>query len=96
LEIVRNVDAVPLLPLFGRSEQKGKERDTRAGAYDPIDEEGWPQPDQVREKRTAQQDAQWGAEVRSEAQPGKEPVMPEGIRRERKGPIDKNLGRRNE
>jgi hypothetical protein len=73
----------------------GDERDERAGAYDPAGKWGKPQPDQVREKRTAHQDAQWGADVRPEPLPGNEPVLPEGLRRQRKGPLDKNRGRRN-
>lgn len=71
-------------------------RDKRGGAYDPISKEGNPHPDQVREKATPHEEAQWGADVRAEPLPGAPEIYPtpEGLRREPKGPINKSTGRR--
>ena len=74
----------------------GDFRDKRGGAYDPVTSAGNPQPPQVRDKETAHQKAQWGADVRPEPQPG--PYMsypiPEGLRKPRMGPLNKDTGRR--
>ena len=40
--------------------------DKRGGAYDHVNAAGNPQPDQVRDKATSHQKAQWGADVRPE------------------------------
>jgi len=69
-------------------------RDIRSGAYDPISKDGLPQPEQVRDKTTPHQAAQGGADVRAEALPGTEPVLPEGLTRPRKGPLNPKTGRR--
>ena len=72
-------------------------RDTRGGAYDPVNDFGKPQPDQVKDQRTAHEAAQSGADVRAEPLPSKKEgnsPLPEGLRRERKGPLSKNTGRR--
>ena len=39
-------------------------RDVRGGTYDPINKDGLPQADQVRDKTTEHEKAQWGADVR--------------------------------
>jgi hypothetical protein len=69
-------------------------RDTRSGAYDPINDAGRPQPDQVHEATTAHEAAQDGADVRSEPKPSAEDVLPEGLRRPPKGPYSPKIGRR--
>ena len=70
-------------------------RDIRSGAYDPVSIDGLPQPDQVRDKTTPHEQQQWGADVlRAEALPGTAPVLPEGLRRLRKGPLNRSTGRR--
>jgi hypothetical protein len=66
----------------------GDERDMRGGAYDPVNEWGRPQPDRVRHERKPDQNPQWG-----EPLPGNEPVLPEGLRRERVGPGHKPIPR---
>jgi hypothetical protein len=68
-------------------------RDERNGAYDPVTDEGRPQPDRVPEKRTPRQDAQPGADVRSQVSPSGLPVLPEGLRRKPKGPYGRKSGR---
>jgi len=47
----------------------------------------------VKEYRTPHEDAQWGADVHAEPEQRKE-TMPEGLDRERKGPLNKTTGRR--
>ena len=42
----------------------GDDRDLRAGAYDPVNELGKPQPHQIRQAMTLHQAAQPGADVR--------------------------------
>jgi hypothetical protein len=69
-------------------------RDIRSGAYDPVSIDGLPQPNQVRDKTTPHEQQQWGADVRAEALPGTAPVLPEGLRRPRKGPLNRSTGRR--
>jgi hypothetical protein len=69
-------------------------RDNRDGVYDPINEQGKPPPDQVPLKPTAHEAAQWGADVRPDPvlTENKTPDLPEGLRRERKGPVNKVNG----
>jgi hypothetical protein len=71
-------------------------RDKRGGPYDPVTKAGNPQPDQVKENTTPRQKAQWGSDVRPEPMPGADQVypLPEGLERERKGPLNKDTGRR--
>lgn len=70
--------------------------DKRAGAYDPVTPTGSPQPSQVEDRQKASQKAQWGADVRPEPLPGRDQgyPLPEGLRKERKGPLNKDTGRR--
>ena len=68
-------------------------RDFRSGAYDPVNDEGRPQPDQVREAITPHEAAQDGADVRSDPMPSKEAVLPEGLRRPPMGPYNGKTGR---
>ena len=70
--------------------------DKRGGAYDPVTTTGNPQPPQVKDQQTASQKAQWGADVRPEPLPGKTEVypLPEGLRKERMSPLNKDTGRR--
>jgi hypothetical protein len=68
--------------------------DIRSGAYDPINKDGLPQPAQVKDRATARQREQWGADVRVEAVPGTEPVLPEGLLRPRRDPLNPRTGRR--
>ena len=69
--------------------------DKRGGAYDPATSIGNPQPPQVKDKQTSDQKAQWGADVRPEPLPGLDQgyPLPEGLRKERKGPLNKDTGR---
>ena len=66
--------------------------DKRGGAYDPVTRTGNPQPQQVKDKRTPR----WGADVRPEPLPGPDQAnypLPEGLRKERMGPLNKDTGR---
>jgi hypothetical protein len=67
-------------------------RDTHGGTFDDHDAEGGRQGDQVREDRTAHEDAQWGADVRSEPLPPVKEPLPAGLEH-RKGPMNKTIGR---
>jgi hypothetical protein len=69
-------------------------RDTRSGAYDPVNDAGRPPPDQVHEATTPREAAQDGADVRPEPEPSQEAVLPEGLRRPPKGPYSQKTGRR--
>ncbi|MFC5322451.1 hypothetical protein [Bradyrhizobium oligotrophicum] len=69
-------------------------RDLRSGAYDPVSKDGLPQPQQVKDKTTPHQQEQWGADVRAEPLPGTEPVLPEGLTRQRQDPLNPRTGRR--
>jgi hypothetical protein len=68
-------------------------RDIRSGAYDPVSKDGLPQPPQVKDRTTPHQSEQVGADVRAEALPGTEPILPEGLARERRGPLNRRTGR---
>ena len=70
-------------------------RDIRHGAYDPVSKDGLPQPYHVKDRTTAHQKDQWGADVRAEPLPGTGPVLPEGLIRPRQGPLNPRTGRRN-
>lgn len=68
-------------------------RDKRSGAYDPIDKDGLPQPHQVKDRTTPHEAAQPGADVRADALPGTAPVLPEGLVREPRPPLNPRTGR---
>jgi hypothetical protein len=70
--------------------------DKRGGAYDPVTRTGNPQLPQVKDKQTPRQKAQWGADVRPKPLSGLDQghPLPEGLRKERKGPLNKDTGRR--
>ena len=68
-------------------------RDIRGGTYDPINKDGLPQSDQIRDKTTAHEKAQWGADVRADPLPGTEPVLPEGLMRKPAPPLNARTGR---
>jgi hypothetical protein len=69
-------------------------RDLRSGTYDPISPAGKQQPHQVKDAPTAHEAAQHGAAVRSRPLPGSDDPIPEGLLRERKGPLNSHTGRR--
>ena len=69
-------------------------RDERSGTYDPVTSQGLPQSHQVKDKTTPHEAAQTGADVRAEAVPGTEPVLPEGLLRTPKAPLNPRTGRR--
>jgi hypothetical protein len=69
-------------------------RDLRSGTYDPISPAGKQQPHQVKDAPTAHEAAQHGADVRSHPLPGTDDPIPEGLLRERKGPLNSHTGRR--
>ena len=71
--------------------------DKRGGAYDSVTETGNPQLPQVKEDATRSQRAQLGADVRPDPLPGPDEgnyPLPEGLRKERHGPLNKDTGRR--
>jgi hypothetical protein len=68
--------------------------DVLHGAYDPVTQDGLPQPDQVKDRTTPRQQKQWGADVRAEPLPGTGPILPEGLLRARHGPLNRRTGRR--
>jgi hypothetical protein len=79
-----------------RGRDSGQERlvDERAGAYDPVNAWGGRQPDQIKERRTAHQDAQPGADVRGEPVPPRSgDDLPEGLARPPASPLNKSSGR---
>ena len=76
------------------SKQSVDNRDIRSGAYDPINKDGLPQPAQVKDRTTDHEKEQWGADVRAEALPGTEPILPEGLLRPRQDPLNPRTGRR--
>jgi hypothetical protein len=65
-------------------------RDTKGGTYDALP--GERDAEQVREHRTAHEDAQSGADVRAMPE-GERNTLPEGLVR-RTGPMNKTTGRR--
>jgi hypothetical protein len=69
-------------------------RDVRYGSYDPVSTSGLPQPAQVKDISNPHQKAQWGADVRADPLPGTEPVLPEGLKKPRHGPLNPRTGRR--
>ncbi len=69
-------------------------RDTRSGAHDAVNKAGRPAPDQLREATTPHEAAQQGADVRPEPMPSEEEVLPDGLRRQPKGPYSPKTGRR--
>ena len=71
-------------------------RDTRSGAYDPVNAAGRPAPDQVQEATTPHEAAQGGADVRADPLPSQEEILPEGLRRTPKGPYNSKTGRRSQ
>jgi hypothetical protein len=70
--------------------------DKRGGAYDPVTPTGNPQPPQVKDQQTIGQKAQWGADVRPEPlpEPAQSYPLPEGLRKKRMSPLNKDTGRR--
>ena len=69
-------------------------RDHRSGAYDPVSRDGLPQGEQVKDKATPHEQAQPGADVRADPLPGTEPVLPTGLTRDRRDPLNQRTGRR--
>jgi hypothetical protein len=67
--------------------------DIRHGTYDPISPAGKQQPNQVKDEQTRHQLAQTGADVRADPLPGRDNPVPEGLLRERKGPLNPKRGR---
>jgi hypothetical protein len=69
-------------------------RDVRSGTYDAISPAGRQQPHPVKDAPTPHEAAQHGADVRSEPLSGTDDPMPEGLLRERAGPLNAHTGRR--
>jgi hypothetical protein len=67
--------------------------DVRNGTYDSVSPAGKQEPDQVRDTTTPTQAAQSGADVRAEPVPGTQDPIPEGLLRERNGPMNPTRGR---
>ena len=74
-----------------KDSQQGDLRDERQGAYDPVGNQKVPDTNQ----QTAHERAQAGADVRGEPVPTEHFDLPEGLRRKRMGPYDRNRGRDN-
>lgn len=70
-------------------------RDERSGAYDPVTEAGKPQPNQVPEAITPQQAMHNGGDVRPPRVVQPAIVLPEGLRRPPRGPVNRRRGRGN-
>jgi hypothetical protein len=82
----------PAEGLQGEDRREGKLRDTRGGTYDVTPETG--RHERVEERPTAHEQAQWGADVRPDPVVLEEDDLPEGLKRERKGPLNPSSGRR--
>ena len=85
-------DQKPAEGLQGEDRRQGKLRDTRGGPYDVTPRSG--QHEQIQERPTPHEKAQWGADVRPEPVVVEEDDLPEGLKRERKGPLNPGSGRR--
>jgi hypothetical protein len=76
----------------GQNQSTSDLRDLRGGTFDDHHRAGGRQGEQVSEKRTPHEEAQWGADVRSEpVLPESEP-LPAGLEH-REGPMNKSTGR---
>jgi len=85
--------------LHGPDKRQDALRDVRSGAYDKGGPSQAPHPSEGH--RSEHQRAQWGADVRQgEPDPRtvhtEESDLPEGLSRERMGPLDKNTGQGDE
>jgi hypothetical protein len=69
--------------------QQGDLRDERHGTYDPVGNQKLPDTNQ----QTKHERAQPGADVRGEPVPTKDVELPEGLKRQRMGPYDRDKGR---
>jgi hypothetical protein len=67
-------------------------RDEGHGAYDPAGNQNLPDTNQ----QTEHERAQTGADVRGDPIPTEDFELPEGLRRQRTGPYDRDRGRDNE
>jgi hypothetical protein len=83
--------ATPASRLHGDDKRQSALRDTRGGTFD-SDPPDQVDSENIRERRTTRQNAQPGADVRGETVSTPD-TLPEGLRRERKGPLDKDSGR---
>jgi hypothetical protein len=69
--------------------QQGDLQDERQGTYDPVGNQTLPDTNQQTEHERAQP----GADVRGEPVPSKNFELPEGLKRQRMGPYDRDKGR---
>jgi hypothetical protein len=69
--------------------QQGDLRDERQGTYYPVGNQKLPDTNQQTEHERAQP----GADVRGEPVPTKDVELPEGLKRQRMGPYDRDKGR---
>lgn len=69
--------------------QQGDLRDERQGAYDPVGNQKLPDTNQQTEHERGQP----GADVRGKPVPAENFELPEGLKRQRKGPYDRDKGR---
>lgn len=67
--------------------------DVHDGTYHAVSPAGNQQPPQVRDATSSHEAAQTGADVRAEPLPNSQPPIPEGLSRERKGPLSPTRGR---
>lgn len=79
--------------LHGPDKQQGDLRDERHGAHDSVAAPTKTQP--MQQLTTTHEAAQTGADVRAETTPP-DASLPEGLRRERKGPYSPTRGRKGE
>ena len=82
----------PARGLRGHTEKHPDLRDTHGGTYDDHDRAGGRQGEPVKERRTAHQDAQWGADVRNAPVLPEKSPLPAGLEH-RSGPMNKSSGR---
>jgi hypothetical protein len=75
--------------LKGQDRKQANQRDARQGAYDPVGNQTVPDTSQ----QTPHEQAQHGADVRGAPLPTENAALPEGLKRQRKGPYDRNRGR---
>lgn len=76
-------------PTSKQDRAHGDLRDTRKGAYDPVGNQKVPD----KNHQTEHERAQTGADVRGEPVPTQNFEVPEGLKRQRKGPYDRVRGR---
>ena len=81
---------MPADALQDKDKRQSQLRDPRGGSYDATPAMG--RHKQVVERRTVHEEIQWGADVRPEPEIVQGSDLPEGLKRERKGPYNPRSG----